>query len=236
MSPAGGPVVTIDGPAGSGKSTTARAVAERLGLRHLDSGALYRALTYGLLERGLTPESWSRVGLDELRRLPLGIRPGASGFEVLYEGRLLGSELRTDRVTRYVSRAAALPVVRERLLDLQREAARNEGLVADGRDMGSVVFPDAEVKVFLTADLRERARRRARERIGSEPGEGPVEAESHRIRERDRMDTDRSISPLRRPEGALLVDTTDLGFEEQVRKIVDHALSSVPDLDSRARD
>lgn len=214
-------VITIDGPAGSGKSTTARAVARRLGLRHLDSGALYRAVTFALLERGGPPERWQNLSVSDLRVLPLDIRPAESGFRVLYEGRPLGEELREERVTRHVSTIAALPAVRERLLDLQRSAADEGGLVADGRDMGTVVFPEADVKIFLTAELKERARRRMRERIEGEPTEPQVEAEADRIAERDRRDSDRPISPLRRPDGAVVVDTTAATFEEQVRTIVD---------------
>lgn len=214
-------VVTIDGPAGSGKSTTAREVAERLGLRHLDSGALYRAVTFALLERDISPERWGDLSVDDLRNLPLDIRPSDSGFKVLYDGRPVGSELRADAVTKHVSSVAALPAVRERLLDLQRSAACEGGLVADGRDMGTVVFPEAHVKIFLTADLEERARRRVRERNEGEPGKDRVQAEARRIARRDRMDTEREISPLRRPRGAVEVDTTGATFEEQVQAVVE---------------
>jgi len=214
-------VVTIDGPAGSGKSTTARAVAERLGLRHLDSGALYRAVTVALLERAIPPGRWKELSLDDLRSLPLDIRAADSGFRVLYDGRPLKEELREGEVTRHVSAVAALPQVRNRLLDLQRSAADRGGLVADGRDMGTVVFPDADVKIFLTADLEERARRRMRERVEGEPSRDQVEAEADRIATRDRTDSEREISPLRRPDGAVVVDTTGATFDEQVQAVVD---------------
>lgn len=216
-----GLVVTIDGPAGSGKSSTARVVARRLGLRHLDSGALYRALTYALLDREVPPERWSGLSADELRDLPLEIRPTDTGFEVLYEGRVLEEELRSEEVTTHVSQAASHPAVRERLFDLQRRAARCGSVVADGRDMGTVVFPDADLKVYLTADLRERARRRLVERTGDEPKESRIEVEAGRIRERDRRDMERSTSPLRRPNDAVVLDTTELSFQEQVGAVVD---------------
>lgn len=217
------PVVTIDGPAGSGKSTTARAVARRLGLLHLDSGALYRAMTFALLDRDVPPDHWKDLSVEDLQRIPLEIRGGSMGFHVVYDGRDLGEELRTDEVTGHVSTASALPAVRERLLDLQRSAAGAGGLVADGRDMGTVVFPDADVKVFLTADLEERARRRLLERSpGEPPGGDEIRAEARRISDRDRRDTEREISPLRRPDGAVVLDTTERTFEEQVEAIVKH--------------
>ncbi|HSR40608.1 MAG TPA: (d)CMP kinase, partial [Longimicrobiales bacterium] len=155
------PLVTVDGPAGSGKSTTAREVARRLGFRHLDSGALYRAVTYALLEAGVPEQRWADLTLEELQRIPIGLEAGEDGFVPLLGGEPIPDDrLRTGRVTSRVSQLASVPAVRRRLLELQREAGAQGGVVADGRDMGTVVFPGAEVKVFLTADPEERARRR----------------------------------------------------------------------------
>lgn len=215
------PVVTVDGPAGSGKSSTARAVAQRLGFRHLDSGALYRALTFALLERDVPVERWAELDPDRLQEIPLELRPTDDSFRVLYDGRPLTDELRSDMVTDHVSRAASAGAVRSRLLELQREAARLGSLVADGRDMGTIVFPEADVKIFLTAKLEERARRRLKERTDREPDPAAITAEVDRIAERDRRDSERTLSPLRRPEDALVLDTTDLSFEEQVRAVVE---------------
>lgn len=215
-----GPVVTLDGPAGSGKSTTAREVARRLGFRHLDSGALYRALTVALLESGTPREGWESVTLSELRALGVGVEAEGAELRVLLRGRVLGDELRTPEVTALVSPLARIPAVREALLGLQREAGRRGRLVADGRDMGTVVFPEAEVKVFLVADLRERARRRLREQEGVEPTAARVDEEMALIAERDERDSSRAISPLRRPDGAFELDTTELSFEEQVEAVV----------------
>jgi cytidylate kinase len=215
-----GPVVTLDGPAGSGKSTTAREVARRLGFRHLDSGACYRALTYGLLEAGAEPGRWDLLGAGDLDKIGIRVEPTADGFRILLGDRVLGEELRTTRVTALVSRLAGLAAVREWLLGTQRAAGRRGRLVADGRDMGTVVFPDAEVKVFLVADLAERARRRLREQGAAAPSEAEVEREAERIAARDRTDSERELSPLRQPEGALLLDTTRLTFEEQVEAIL----------------
>lgn len=215
-----GPVVTLDGPAGAGKSTTARAVAKRLGLRHLDSGALYRALTYALLEAGVPEERWADLSADELRALDVGLRGRDGDFEVRVGERAVDEELRTRDVTRRVSVLARVPAVRECLLELQRSAGEQGGLVADGRDMGTVVFPHADVKVFLVADLEERARRRLLQ-SGGEPAPATLAAEARAIAERDARDAGREVSPLKRADDAVEIDTTGLSFEEQVDAIVD---------------
>ncbi|MGD8320878.1 MAG: (d)CMP kinase [Gemmatimonadota bacterium] len=215
-----GPVVTVDGPAGSGKSTTARAVARRLGFRHLDSGALYRALTHALLESGRAPSTWPSLSQREVEALGVTVEPVDQGFEIRLEGRTLGPELRTEEVTGHVSALATLPAVRGALLGLQRAAGSAGRLVADGRDMGTVVFPDAAVKVYLVAALEERARRRLLERTEREPTPGEVAAEARIIAERDRRDSERALSPLRRPEDARDLDTTGLTFDEQVERVV----------------
>ena len=224
-----GPVVTLDGPAGSGKSTTAREVARRLGFRHLDSGALYRALTVALLESEHPRESWDRLPQQALEALGVRVAAEGSRLEVLLRERALDAELRTPEVTALVSPLAKLPAVRGALLNLQREAGRHGRLVADGRDMGTVVFPDAEVKVYLVADLRERARRRLLEQTGAEPESSAVDEEEVRIADRDRRDSQRDLSPLRRPEGAMELDTTRLSFEEQVQAVVDRVLPLLGD-------
>jgi cytidylate kinase len=228
-----GPVVTLDGPAGSGKSTTAREVARRLGFRHLDSGAFYRALTFGLLEAGVEPESWGGLVAADLDRVGVRVEPTAQGFAILLGGRELSEELRSPRVTAHVSRLARLAPVRAWLLETQRAAGRRGRLVADGRDMGTVDFPQAEVKVFLVADLAERARRRLREHGVADPSTVEIEREAERIAARDRSDSDREHSPLREPAGALILDTTRLTFEQQVHEILDRvrlAGSSEPSL------
>lgn len=215
-----GPVVTLDGPAGSGKSTTAREVARRLGFRHLDSGALYRALTFALLEDGVDPSTWGSLPERHLHGLGIRMEPTAEGFEIRRGPRTLGEELRSERVTAHVSQLASLPAVRGCLLAIQREAGTAGRLVADGRDMGTVVFPDAEVKVYLVADLRERARRRLREQGAGVGEEGDLAAEAERLAVRDRRDSERAHSPLRKPTGAWELDTTGLDFEAQVEAVV----------------
>jgi cytidylate kinase len=214
------PVVTLDGPAGAGKSTTAKAAARALGFRHLDSGALYRALTFALMERGVPADEWTALDESDLRALDVTVDPEASDFVVRVEGRAVSDELRTPRVTRRVAQLARLPAARACLLDLQRAAGAAGRLVADGRDMGSVVFPDADVKVYLVADLEERARRRLRQEGRGDPCGDDVRSEARAIDERDRTDAERDISPLTKPVGAHEIDTTRLSFQEQVAAIV----------------
>ena len=233
-----GPVVTLDGPAGSGKSTTAREVARRLGFRHLDSGSFYRALTYGLLQAGIGPDRWTGLGRADLDAIGVGVEPSGEGFQVLLGSRPLMDEIRSPEVTSLVSTLASLGPVREWLLAIQREAGKRGCLVADGRDMGTVVFPGAEVKVFLTADLLERTRRRLKEQGVTTPTDEQVSQEAARIRERDRDDSERKLSPLRRPEGALELDTTRLTFEQQVEAILERVreASTASAEDDRARE
>jgi cytidylate kinase len=197
-------------------------VARRLGFTHLDSGALYRALTYALLSAGIPQEDWPDLSADALGRFDIRLRPTGARFQVLLAGLVLEEELRSPEVTACVSPLSALPAVRSWLLGVQREAGENGGIVADGRDMGTVVFPDADLKVFLTAVLDERARRRFLEREGRFASEEEQKVEAARIEERDARDSTRAIAPLRKPAGALEVDTSNLSFEAQVEVILDH--------------
>jgi cytidylate kinase len=215
-----GIIVAIDGPAASGKSSTARAVAQRLGYRHLDSGAFYRAVTYGLLQAGVEPERWDTLQPHDLEGLEIAGEPSGGGFVLRVGGR---------EVNAHVSRAAAIPAVRRWLLGALREAGRRGGLVADGRDIGTVVFPDAELKVFLVCAPEERALRRLREQGSSDPGEGEIRAEAARLIERDRLDSERAEAPLLRAPDAVELDTTDLDFDAQVRAIVELAQGRVRD-------
>lgn len=215
------PVVTLDGPAGSGKSSTAVAVARELGLRHLDSGALYRALTYALLAGGVSPARWAELSEEDLHALRIRLVGTPHGFDVIVDDRAVAAELRTPEVTRHVPVLARQPAARRALIDLQRSAAVDGGLVADGRDMGTVVFPDADVKVFLVADVEERARRRLLQMGVERPDPSVLRAQTEEIAERDRIDSEREHSPLVEPPGAYRIDTTELDFREQVRAVVE---------------
>lgn len=216
-----GPIVTLDGPAGSGKSSTARAVADALGFRHLDSGALYRALTFALMDAGVPDERWPSLAAQDLSSLDVRAVPTDSGFDVIVDGRAVDAELRTPEVTERVSVLAGLAAARGALIDLQREAGARGRLVTDGRDMGTVVFPDADVKIFLVADLEERARRRLRETGVEDPDDEALDAQKRQLAARDRRDSERQHAPLREPEDAYRIDTTGLTFADQVQAVVD---------------
>ena len=227
-----GPVVVIDGPAGSGKSTTAREVARRLGFRHLDSGALYRALTCALLESGRPPESWPALTESDLNAHPVRMVAAGSAFRMMLGARALTTELRSPEVDAHVSAVARLPAVRGWLLDRQRQAGKEGSLVGDGRDLGTVVFPDAEAKIFLVADVAERARRRLLEKGRDPHSGGALTAEAARLRARDRIDATRGIAPLKKAADAFEVDGTRLSFEEQVDAILGVVRARVGDRDA----
>ena len=216
-------VITIDGPAGSGKTTTAKELAKILDYRHLDSGALYRTLTFSLLSANVPTSRWDQLEETDLKGLEVQFIPEGDCIEMYYNQRKLSSELRSPEVTDNVSYVSSLGVVRNWLLGTQQMLGVHGGLVADGRDMGAAVFPEAEVKIFLTAELEIRARRRLLENIGEEISKEQLKEEMIRIEERDLADRNRKYSPLIRAEDSLLVDTTTLSFKDQlivVRNIV----------------
>jgi len=228
-------VVAIDGPAASGKSSTAALVAEQLGWAHLDSGALYRALTLAALDNlgekgeGRSP-SWSAqkiVGLAE--ELPVRLVLVGGSFRPEVAGVDVEEAIRTERVTRHVSQIAAIPEVRTWVNARQREAAADHpsGVVVDGRDIGTVVFPGAPLKIFLTATPDERARRRLSQR-GRVVGDDEMRRESRALAARDEADSTRAVAPLKPAADAVLLDSTALTLEEQVRQVVELARRRLP--------
>ena len=218
-----GPIITIDGPAGSGKTTTAKELASRLSFRHLDSGALYRAITYALVKEGIPPERWISLVDTDLDNIGVNVNLEDAKIDICLNGEPLFSELRTTEVTECVPVVASLKVVREWLLGIQRKVGMLGNLVADGRDMGAVVFPEADLKIFLVADLEARARRRLLQNFVISPSPEEIMTEAKIIKNRDFTDTAREFSPLRRPKDSFELDTTSLSFEEQVSLILSMA-------------
>lgn len=212
-------VVAIDGPSAAGKSTTARAVAERLGFLYLDTGAFYRALAFKALREGLRAED--AEGLEALARsTSIDFTGSPSAAHVFVDGEDVTTAIRTPDVSEMSSRIAAVPGVRRQLVAWQRALREKGPLVGEGRDLGTVVFPDAEVKIYLDADLDTRARRRCRE-LHSRGIAVTLEAVREDLARRDERDRTRSDSPLRAAEGARIVDTSGMELEEQVKAVLD---------------
>lgn len=212
-------IIAIDGPAGSGKSSTARAVAGELGFSHLDSGAFYRAITYAAMQRSIPVSEWARLGIPDLTRFHISAERDGDSFRMLFDGRDVSVPIRCAEVTANVSAMASVPAVREWLLDTLRDTARGTDLVADGRDIGTVVFPDADLKIFLVADPSIRAERRLRQ-MNLPTDAASLDAEVRRIEDRDRIDSERSVAPLKQAPDAVRLDTSGLSFEQQVAEIV----------------
>jgi cytidylate kinase len=200
-------IVTIDGPAGAGKSTAARMLAARLNIRFLDTGAMYRAFTFKALREGIDVARPS-----DLVRMIRASRLEMPPHRVLLDGQDVTDRIRTPEISDKASILSTHPEVRVELVRLQQEIGRHESLVTEGRDQGTVAFPDAEFKFYLTADPQERARRRRKDL-----GEcAPVEEILEEIRRRDERDMSRTASPLRPPDGAIVIDTTTLSAEQVV--------------------
>ena len=209
------PVVTIDGPAAAGKSTAARELARRLGFTLIDTGALYRALAWAVKEAGVAADDAPAVG-KVLEKTTVDFEGG----RVLVNGRDITAQLRTPELGMLTSRLTRLQVVRDKLTPLQRRLARAGGVVLEGRDTGSVVCPEAEVKFYLDADLDERARRR-REELAATGLPADYETVKAEVTQRDRQDMERDLAPLVRPEGALVLDSTALSPEAVVERMLD---------------
>ena len=212
--------VAIDGPSGAGKSTLARSAAARLGYLYVDTGAIYRTIGCAAARRGIDPGDQAAV-VAMLPDLSIRLTYGEDGLQhMALNGEDVTGEIRLPEISRYASQVSAYPEVRAYLLEMQRQLAREHSVIMDGRDIGTVVLPDAEVKVFLTASAEERARRRMLEleqRGTPEPYEDILRA----IEERDWNDTHRAAAPLRRAEDAVVLDTTDLDFAQSEEALLD---------------
>ena len=209
-------VIAIDGPAASGKSSTAQWVAERLGYQHVDSGALYRAATATALRTGQDASGWTEAQVLALAEARVSLKPSARGFSPCIDGVAADDEIRGADVTRHVSQVARMPGVRAWVNRLVRDAARSHSVVVDGRDIATAVFPDADVKIFLVADPWERARRRLLQRLQRLPTDEEIAAETDQLVHRDARDAQQS----QQAPDAVLLDTTYLTQEEQVDRIV----------------
>ena len=221
MSPTLIPVIAIDGPTASGKGTVAQRVAESLGFHYLDSGSLYRLTALAALQQGIDLADASAVA-----RVATNLKIAFQEGKTLLDGRDVGDVIRTETASQNASRVAALPEVRNALLLLQRAFRVNPGLVADGRDMGSVVFPDATLKVFLTASAETRAARRTKQL--KEKGMSAIMLDVVKeLRARDDRDMNRPVAPLKHYPDAYLIDTTGISAEAAVQKILSLAQKSV---------
>lgn len=218
-------IIAIDGPAASGKSTTARRVAQQLGYTYIDTGAMYRSVTLKVLQQGV---------LDDLRRSPEKVSAllediaiGFDGDRVFLDGRDVTAEIRDNRVSREVSFISSLKPVRDRLREMQQDLGRKRGVVMDGRDIGTVVFPDAELKIFLVADASRRAERRYAELLANSPANTvlpDLELLEEEIKRRDSADAGREHAPLKKHPEAVEIDTSDLTIERQVEIVCNLAL------------
>ncbi|MGE5398890.1 MAG: (d)CMP kinase [Ignavibacteriales bacterium] len=210
-------IITIDGPAGSGKSTSAKLVAKKLGYTYLDTGAMYRAITYLALKQNMIRDESSVVRLAQDARLELKFIDGKT--EVFLNGEDVTEAIRSYEVNSNVSEISVIPGVRKALVEKQQAIGANTSIVAEGRDTGTVVFPDADVKIFLTASLNERATRRLKE--FQEKGQNlPLEDIEFNIKKRDLIDSSREMSPLVKAKDAIEIDTSSITIEEEVSLIL----------------
>ena len=213
------PVITIDGPTASGKGTIAQRVAEALRFHYLDSGALYRLVAWQALQEGVGADD-----ADRLAAVATTLAPRFAGARILTAGQDVSDAIRTEEVSQVASRIAVLPGVRQALLELQRSQLKLPGLVADGRDMGTVVFPAADPKIYLTASTRARAERRHKQLIekGFSASIYPLSQElvTREIEARDQRDAQRAASPLRPAEGAYRIDSSELSVDEVVALVL----------------
>jgi cytidylate kinase len=214
-----GKIIAIDGPAGSGKSTTAKMLAARLGFSYLDTGAMYRAITYYALSNEILPSNGEKLA-ELAHKLHIEFETHSDINHVFIDGKEVTKEIRTPEVTLHVSEVSAHKNVRKAMVEKQKEMGKNGSIVAEGRDTTTVVFPDAEVKIYLNASVNERAKRRVKD-LHQAGSDTDVEEQRKDIERRDNFDSNREHSPLTQAENAIVVDTTDLTIDGQVNKIIE---------------
>jgi len=211
-------IIAIDGPAGSGKSSTARLVAEALGYRYLDTGAMYRAVALKMLEQGVDLQNFKAIE-EALRDIRIDQKEIAGKVRILLNEKDVTEAIRTPEISLWVGPVSENLTVREFLVARQREMGKKGGVIVEGRDIGTVVFPDAPIKIYLTADLDERARRRVKD-LNGQGVDQPKEDVRQALAQRDERDSTREHSPLSCAVDAIVLDTTGLVLKEQVEKIV----------------
>ncbi len=212
--------VAVDGPSGAGKSTLSKAVAAELGIVYVDTGAIYRTIGYYVFCKEIDPKDAPAV-IAILPELDIQMRYGDDGLQRMYlNGEDVSTQIRLPQISMYASAVSAIPEVREFLLEMQRELARRSSVIMDGRDIGTVVLPEADVKIFLTAAAEIRAQRRAKE-LEERGTPTPFEEVLRDIQQRDWNDSHRAAAPLRQAEDAVLVDTSELTFDESKLKLLE---------------
>lgn len=210
--------VAIDGPASSGKSTVAKIIAKRFGYVYCDTGAMYRSVTWAALENGIDVSDTKQV-IDLARRIKITFEPGQPDQRVFVDGHEVTKDIRTEKIAANVSAVAAIPEVRAQMVEQQRQIAQAGGIVMDGRDIGTTVLPDAQIKVFLVASAHERARRRYEENLQKGLATQSLDELEAAIKLRDQKDSTRKVSPLTQAEDAILIDTTSLTIDQVVDEI-----------------
>lgn len=210
--------MAIDGPASSGKSTVAKIIAKRFGYVYCDTGAMYRSVTWAALENGIDVSDTKQV-IDLARRIKITFEPGQPDQRVFVDGHEVTKDIRTEKIAANVSAVAAIPEVRAQMVEQQRQIAQVGGIVMDGRDIGTTVLPDAQVKVFLVASAHERARRRYEENLQKGLATQSLDELEAAIKLRDQKDSTRKVSPLTQAKDAILIDTTSLTIDQVVDEI-----------------
>ena len=209
-------IVAIDGPAGAGKGTITKQVGEKLGLINIDTGAMFRCVTLNMLQEGIEIEQENKIELL-LHKIDIDMKENG---EVFLNGEEVSKKIREDEVNKFVSPVSIVPIVRKKLLDIQRKMAKGKNVIMEGRDIGTVVFPDANIKIYLDASPEERAKRRVKQ--NQEKGIiSSYEEVLKNIMDRDERDSNREVAPLKQAEDAIYIDSTNMTIEEVVEKIVE---------------